>query len=70
MVSVTEKLKKKKGFSGMPQEEGDFSKLFIIATPMVYKAFFCGILFQIFQFKCLHNETLPKHNGFLSFFTK
>lgn len=54
----------------MPQEEGDFSKLFIIATPMVYKAFFCGILFQIFQFKCLHNETLPKHNGFLSFFTK
>lgn len=38
----------------MPQKEGDFSKLFIIATPMVYKAFFCGILFQIFQFKCLH----------------
>lgn len=38
----------------MPQEEDDFSKLLVIATPMVYKAFFCGILYQVFQFKWFH----------------
>lgn len=64
------KVKKKKDFSGMPQEEEDFFKLLVVSAPMVYKAFFCGIFYQIFQFKYLHMKLPSKEEWFLRFFTK
>lgn len=45
-------------------------KLLVISAPMVYKAFFCGIFYQIFQFKYLHMKLPSKEEWFLHFFTK